>query len=223
MLVCIPDVLSPGEVKRVREWMDAAEFVDGKTTAGFRAKRVKKNEQVGRNLPERDEIDKIVLDGLRNNREFDRVVMPRKIQKPLLSRYKVDMEYGLHVDDALMGKDGQFRTDVSVTVFLNQPYDYEGGELEIHSPFGIDGHRAPAGAAIVYPSSTLHRVTPVTKGERLAAVTWVQSKIRDPFQREVLHDLDRVRRKLSDTQKDAEETDLAFKTYANLLRIWADN
>ncbi len=223
MLVCIPDVLSPGEVKRVREWMDAAEFVDGKTTAGFRAKRVKKNEQVGRNLPERDEIDKIVLDGLKNSKEFNRVVMPRKTQKPLLSRYKVGMEYGLHVDDALMGSDGQFRTDVSVTVFLNQPYDYEGGELEIHSPFGIEGHRAPAGAAIVYPSSTLHRVTPVTKGERLAAVTWVQSKVRDPFHREMLHDLDRIRRRLSDTHKDADETDLAFKTYANLLRAWADS
>ena len=222
MLVCIPDVLSPANVKRVREWMDAAEFVDGKTTAGFRAKRVKKNEQVGRNLPEREEIDKIVLDGLKNSAEFNRVVMPRKTQKPLLSRYKVGMEYGLHVDDALMGADGQFRTDVSVTVFLNQPYDYEGGELEIHSPFGIEGHRAPAGSAIVYPSSTLHRVTPVTKGQRLAAVTWVQSKVRDPFQREILHDLDLIRRKLSDTQKDAAETDLAFKTYANLLRVWAE-
>ena len=223
MLVCIPDVLSPGEVKRVREWMQAAEFVDGRTTAGFRAKRVKKNEQVGRNLPERDEIDKVVLDGLRNNAEFGRVVMPRKIQRPLLSRYKPGMEYGLHVDDALMGSEGQFRTDVSVTVFLNQPYDYDGGELEIHSPFGVETVKCPAGSAITYPSSTLHRVTPVTRGERLAAVTWVQSKIRDPFQREVLHDIDRVRRKLSQLDKDAEETDLAFKTYANLLRSWSDS
>ncbi len=223
MLVCIPDVLSPNQVKHVRDWMDAAEFVDGKTTAGFRAKRVKKNEQVGRNLPERSDIDRIVLDGLKASKEFNRVVMPRKTQRPLLSRYKVGMEYGLHVDDALMGKEGEFRTDVSVTVFLNQPYDYEGGELEIHSPFGIEGHKAPAGSAIVYPSSTLHRVTPVTKGERLAAVTWVQSKIRDPFQREILHDLDLIRRKLADSHKDAEETDLAFKTYANLQRVWLDN
>ena len=223
MLVCIPDVLSPSQVKHVRDWMDAADFVDGKTTAGFRAKRVKKNEQVGRNLPERSDIDKIVLDGLKASREFNRVVMPRKIQRPLLSRYKVGMEYGLHVDDALMGAEGEFRTDVSVTVFLNQPYDYEGGELEIHSPFGIEGHKAPAGSAIVYPSSTLHRVTPVTKGERLAAVTWVQSKIRDPFQREILHDLDLIRRKLADSHKDAEETDLAFKIYANLQRVWLDS
>ena len=223
MLACIPDVLSPSEVKHIREWMNAADFVDGRTTDGFRAKRVKKNEQIGRNLPERDEIDQMVLDGLRNSTEFNRFVMPRKIQNPLLSRYKEGMEYGLHVDDALMGASGQFRTDVSVTVFLNQPYDYEGGELEIHSPFGIDGHKAPAGCAIVYPSSTLHRVTPVTRGERLAAVTWVQSKIRDPFQRETLHDLDRIRRRLADSEKDAEETDLAFKVYANLMRVWADN
>lgn len=223
MLVCVPDVLSPAEVKRVREWMDAADFIDGKKTAGFRARRVKNNEQVGRNLPEREEIDKIVLDGLRNSREFQRVVTPRKTQKPLLSRYRVGMEYGLHVDDALMGSEGQFRTDVSVTVFLNQPYDYEGGELEIHSPFGIETVKCPAGSAITYPSSTLHRVTPVTKGERLAAVTWVQSKIRDPLRREVLHDLDLIRRKLADAHKDAEETDLAFKTYANLLRLWVED
>ena len=223
MLVCIPNVLEPSQVKRVREWMDAAEFIDGRTTAGFRAKRVKNNEQVGRNLPEREEIDRIVLDGLARNAEFKRVVMPRKTQRPLLSRYREGMEYGLHVDDALMGQDGQFRTDVSVTVFLNQPYDYDGGELEIHSPFGIETVKGPAGSAITYPSSTLHRVTPVTRGERLAAVTWVQSRIRDPQKREILHDLDLVRRRLSDTQKDAEETDLAFKTYANLLRIWAEN
>ena len=222
MLVCIPDVLSPAEVKRVREWMDAADFVDGRTTAGFRAKRVKKNEQVGRNLPERDEIDTLILDALWKNTEFGRVVIPGKIQKPLLSRYREGMEYGLHVDDPLMGARKQFRTDVSVTVFLNQPYDYDGGELEIHSPFGIETVKCPAGSAITYPSATLHRVTPVTRGERVAAVTWVQSRVRDPFQREVLHDLDRVRRKLADTHKDAEETDIAFKTYANLMRAWSD-
>ena len=222
MLVCIPNVLSPQEVKRVRDWMDAAEFVDGRQTAGFRAKRVKNNEQVGRNLPERDEIDQIVLDGLANSAEFNRVVLPRKTQRPLLSRYRDGMEYGLHVDDALMGKAGQFRTDVSVTVFLNQPYDYDGGELEIHSPFGVETLKAPAGSAITYPSSTLHRVTPVTSGERLAAVTWVQSKVRDPQRREILHDLDKVRRKLAETHKDAVETDLAFKTFANLLRTWSD-
>jgi len=222
MLVCIPDVLSPEEVTTVRDWMAASEFVDGRTTAGFRAKRVKKNEQVGRNVPDRDKIDAIVLNGLKKNAEFQRVVMPRHIQRPLLSRYKPGMEYGLHVDDALMGTDGAWRTDVSVTVFVNQPYDYEGGELEIHSPFGIESMKFPAGSAITYPSSTLHRVTPVTKGERLAAVTWVQSKIRDPFQREVLHDLDRIRRKLSKDSPESEETDLAFKVHANLLRCWAD-
>lgn len=222
MLICVPDILTPDEVVRVRDWMNAAEFVDGKKTAGFRAKRVKNNEQAGRNLPERDEMNRIILDGLKRSAEFNRVVLPRKIQNPLLSRYTPGMEYGLHVDDALMGAGGQYRTDVSVTVFLNQPYDYEGGELEIHSPFGIETLKCPAGSAITYPSSTLHRVTPVTKGQRLAAVTWVQSKIRDPFQREVLHDLDSIRRRLSKISPDAEETDLAFKTHTNLLRAWSD-
>lgn len=222
MLICIPNVLGANELKRIRDWMAEAEFVDGKATAGFRAKRVKNNEQAARTDNDREEIDKIILDALRRHEEFGRVTMPRKIQRPLLSRYKPGMEYGLHVDDALMGSNGQFRTDVSVTVFINQPYDYEGGELEIHSPFGIETVKCPAGSAITYPSSTLHRVVPLTKGERMVAVTWIQSNVRDPHHREILHDLHRVRRKLAKSHESAEETDLAFKTYANLLRLWSD-
>ena len=221
MLECVPDVLTPEQVDQLRSAMNAAEFVDGKTTAGFRAKRVKNNEQLGRNLPNREEMDRVVIDGLRKNADFQRVAMPRIIQRPLFSRYREGMEYGLHVDDATMGANS-VRTDVSVTVFLSQPWDYEGGELEMHSPFGIEQVKYPAGSAVVYPSSTLHRVLPVTRGERLAAVTWVQSKIRDAARRELLADLDRVRRRLSEATPDAGETDLAFKIYANLLRMWVE-
>lgn len=221
MLECVPDILTPAEVDTLRTAMRSAGFVDGRTTAGFRAKRVKKNEQLGHNLPDRDAMNRIVLDGLRNNAAFQRAAMPRTIQKPLFSRYREGMEYGLHVDDATMGPDAM-RTDVSVTVFLSQPWDYEGGELEIHSPFGIEQVKYPAGAAVVYPSSTLHRVLPVTKGERLAAVTWVQSKIRDAGRREMIGDLDRVRRRLTEIDPESEETDLAFKCHANLLRLWIE-
>ena len=194
-------------------------FVDGRATAGFRAKRVKENEQLNPAAPSRDTL---VIDGLRRNAEFQRIVLPRTIQKPLFNRYRTDMTYGWHVDDALMGPHEQWRTDVSVTVFLNQPDEYEGGELEIDSAFGLQTVKLPAGAAVVYPSSTLHRVTPVTEGERLAAVTWVQSKVRDPGHREILADLDRVRHRMSELDPDGAETDIAFKTYANLLRRWAD-
>lgn len=221
MLECVPEVLTPAEVERAVAVMTASDFVDGKKTAGFRAKRVKKNEQLGRNTPSREEIDKLIIGSLRKNSLFQRLAMPRTINTPLFSRYREGMEYGLHVDDATMGTNAM-RTDVSVTVFLNSGHHYEGGELEIQSPFGVQHVKLPAGSAVVYPSSTLHRVLPVTKGERLAAVTWVQSKVRDPLKREMLYDLDRVRRKLSELDPDGEEADLAFKTHANLTRIWLD-
>ncbi len=219
MLECIPDVLTPAEVKAALSGMSEDVFVDGATTAGFRAKRVKRNEQLGRNAPSREETDRLIVGALRKNRIFQRVALPRTIKAPLFSRYREGMAYGLHVDDATMGKNAM-RTDVSVTVFLNAPDRYDGGELEIRSPFGVQQVKLPAGAAVVYPSSTLHQVRPVTRGERLAAVTWVESKVRDPVRREILMDVDQVRRKLHESCPDSDEADLAFKTYANLMRMW---
>jgi PKHD-type hydroxylase len=132
------------------------------------------------------------------------------------------MDYGLHVDDAIMGRGDRVRSDLSVTVFLSNTEDYAGGELEMASPYGPQEVKLPAGSAVVYPSSTLHRVKPVTEGERLAAVTWVQSYVADPARREILYDVDKVRRRLMNAEPDAEETDIAFKVYANLLRMWSD-
>ena len=222
MLECIPDILTFEELRDIRKVMSAANFMDGAKTAGFRAKRVKKNEQLGRDANQRDEINKTVIAGLRRSKDFNRFVQPAIIQTPLFSRYRAGMEYGLHVDDARMGTHGKFRTDVSVTVFLNQPNEYEGGELEMETGFGTHPIKLPAGAAVVYPSSTLHRVLPVAGGERLAAVTWVQSHVRRPDHRELLTDVDKIRRKLSELDPDGAEADLAFKTYANLLREWSD-
>ena len=230
MLVCIADVLSLNQLKKIRAAMNDGSFLDGKKTAGFRAKRVKNNEQLGRDHPQRDEIDKLVTEALYGNAEFQRCVLPQSIQRPLFSRYREGMAYGLHVDDALMGgrsaqsngKGGKWRTDVSVTLFLNQPTDYSGGELEFESSFGPQSVKLPAGWAVTYPSSTLHRVAPVTRGERLAAVTWAQSHVREADRRELLHDLDKIRLKLDELAPGAAETNLAFKTYANLLRRWSE-
>lgn len=221
MLECIPDILSPSQIKTIQAAVREADFVDGATTAGFRAKRVKKNEQLGRNLPSRDEIDKLVLDGLRANPVFQQFAHPLRIRKPLISRYREGMEYGLHVDDAIMGG-GAFRSDISLTLFLNQPMEYEGGELELLTGYGPTEVKLPAGAAVVYPSGALHRVKPVTGGERLAAVTWVQSRVRDAAAREVLFDLHRARRRMAELDPDGEETDLLYKSHANLLRRWAE-
>lgn len=222
MLVTIDDVLDWPQVKQLRDAMAGGEFVDGQKTAGFRAKRVKHNEQLSPKAEIRKEIDGMVVNALRRNAEFQRIAIPRSIQRPLFSRYGIGMNYGMHVDDALMGKDTKIRSDLSVTVFISSPDDYEGGELEMSSPYGPQEVKLMAGAAVVYPSSTLHRVKPVTAGERLAAVTWVQSYVADPTRREVLYDLDKVRRRLGEVDPDGSETDLAFKTFANLLRMWSD-
>jgi PKHD-type hydroxylase len=222
MLSTIDHVLDWPQVKALRKALAEGEFIDGQKTAGFRAKRVKHNEQLKPMTGLRKEVDAIVVDALRRSAEFQRVAIPRTIRRPLFSRYSVGMNYGLHVDDALMGKPNKIRSDLSVTLFLSQPDDYDGGELEMNSPFGLQEVKLPAGCAVVYPSSTLHRVKPVTAGERLAAVTWVQSFVADPARREILYDIDRVRRRLGELDPDGSATDLAFKTYANLLRMWSD-
>lgn len=222
MLVTIDNVLDLPSVQHLRKAMAEGDFVDGQKTAGFRARRVKHNEQLSPEGGIRKEMDAMVVDSLRRNVDFQRCALPRAIQRPLFSRYSPGMDYGLHVDDALMGRGNRIRSDISVTVYLSNPDEYEGGELEMRSPFGPQEVKLPAGSAVIYPSSTLHRVKPVTAGERLAAVTWVQSFVADPAKREVIADLDRVRRRLGELDPDGAETDLAFKSYTNLLRMWSD-
>ena len=221
MMEAIPGILGPDAVARIVSVMGRAGFADGKASAGYRAGRVKNNEQMEEGDDSRREIDLLVIDGLRNNGLFQRVVLPRIIIPPLFSRYRPGMEYGLHVDAPVMGGN-TVRTDVSVTVFLSEPRDYDGGELEIRTSYGMQRVKLPAGAAVVYPSSTMHRVMPVTRGERLAAVTWVQSLVRDPVRRELLYDLDRVSRRMAQVDADSPEADLAFGIHANLTRLWMD-
>ncbi len=222
MLTCIPDILDWTEIKKIRAAVAESEFQDGKKTAGYRAKRVKHNLQMDRSSEAAKAVKAIILTGLRRNPTFQRVALPKTIRPPLISRYREGMNYGLHVDDAMMGGSPKERTDISVTVFLSDPGDYDGGETVMNSPFGEQEIKLPAGAAVVYPSSTLHRVAPVTRGERLAAVTWLQSYVRDPAKREILHDIYQMREKLAKLHPDEEEADLAFKTYANLLRMWSE-
>ena len=222
MLATIDNVLDLPALKTIRKAMEAGNFDDGQKTAGFRAKRVKHNEQLSPKDESRKEIDTLLLDSLWRNGQFHRVAFPRIINRPLFSRYGTGMNYGLHVDDAFMGGRQKMRSDLSVTVFVSAPDEYDGGELEMASPFGPQEVKLPAGSAVVYPSSTLHRVKPVTEGIRLAAVTWVQSYVADPAKREILYDIDRVRRRLSELDPDSAETDLAFKSHANLLRMWSD-
>ncbi len=223
MIVCIPNVLTAEEIAKLREEAAKIPFVPGSVTAGKRAKRVKNNEEISQKSEERKPLYEIVIGALLRSREFNRAAQPKRILAPLISRYRPGMAYGQHIDNSLMGPpNARARCDVSVTVFIGDMAEYEGGELVIHSPFGVQEVKLPAGWAVVYPSSTLHEVAEVTRGERLVAVTWIQSLLRDERQREIVAHLARIREKLDATAPDAPETDLAHQTYDNLLRMWTE-
>jgi PKHD-type hydroxylase len=223
MLSILKDVLPSSEAAEIRGQVAAFEFEDGRSTAGFRAKRVKFNEQLKRNQPDANEIKSRIMTALGKHPDFRTATFAKTVRPLMISRYKPGMSYGLHVDDPLMGKEKKERTDLALTLFLSEPQDYQGGELRFHSPWGAHEVKLPAGSAVVYPASTLHRVLPITSGERIAAVTWVESFLRDPAQREIMAELDRIRRFLHEKDPDSEASHLAFKTFANLMRMWAQN
>lgn len=219
----IANVLKPEEIAKLNEIFDRSDsFVDGRKTAGRRAARVKHNEQLDAEAEDLTEAQSLILTALNRNPVFRRLALPKRIAPPLISRYGVGMSYGLHVDDAMMGR-GAMRSDISITVFLSPPDQYVGGELVIHSGGSAATLvKGEAGAAVIYAANSLHRVAEVTGGERRVAVTWCQSLIRGAEQRAILADLATVRDLLFSTAPDAEETDAAARSYSNLLRLWAD-
>ncbi|MBE9118188.1 Fe2+-dependent dioxygenase [Lusitaniella coriacea LEGE 07157] len=222
MIAIIDDVLAPEELQEILTHFDRADFVDGKKTAGWHAKLVKNNMQLPSKATSTQELRKQVKEALIRNKLFQALVQPKIVHSLLFSRYEVGMSYGTHVDNAFMGKGEFWRSDISFTLFLCEPEGYEGGELVIEASDGDRAYKLPSGSALVYPSSTLHRVNPVTAGVRFAAVGWVQSLVRDPDKREILFDLDTTRRSLFAKGGKTIEFDLISKSYANLLRQWAD-
>lgn len=222
MILNIPGVFKPEELKRVRQAVENSEYGDGRKTAGPRAAPVKHNEQMEKESPGGDQIRKAVIQALHRNGTFKRATYPKLIQSPLISRYVPGMAYGRHIDDALMGRQKKVRTDVSVTIFLSDPAEYDGGELIIYNNEEQQKYKLPAGSAAVYPSGALHRVAEVTRGVRFAAVTWVESFIRDPYKRQILFDLDRGNRWATKQSPDAYEVALLNKAHSNLVRMWSD-
>ncbi|BCW90322.1 PKHD-type hydroxylase [Alphaproteobacteria bacterium SO-S41] len=218
MILGLDGILTAAEVAAIRARLAGGSFQDGKTTAGWHAKLVKENAQLAKDDPLADAIRVDVDAALRRNAIFAAAVQPKLIQL-LINRYGEGQSYGAHVDDAFMN--GR-RTDVALTVFLSDPADYDGGELVIDGPSGEQRIKLPAGAAIVYPATTLHRVEPVTRGARLACVGWVESRIRDAQAREILFDLERARRGLFQSGGKTAEFDLLSKATANLLRRWGE-
>ena len=222
MIVPIANVLTPDQLDQVRALLAAGTYIDGKQTAGWHARLVKNNTQLASGEPAQ-RANEIIREALFKNEVFKAAVRPKTLRPMLFSRYSDGQNYGAHVDDALMGRgDEMLRSDVSMTVFLSDPDGYTGGELVIEGTGGEQPFKLDAGSVIAYPSNTLHYVAPVTAGIREVAVSWAQSLVRDPAQREMLFDLDTARRALFQREGKSREFDLISKTHANLLRRWAE-
>ncbi len=216
------NVLNKKQLQRINALYDTAEFADGKETATGGAKEIKENEQM-KVSEELQEINTIIQDALNNHLSFKSAVLPLRMREVRLSKYSKGMYYGQHMDSPIMGSDeNRMRSDVSVTVFLSSPEAYAGGELMISTSLGEQAFKLNAGDIIAYPSTTLHRVAPVTGGERRVAIMWIQSLVKDPLQRETLFDMDKIRRKLITLAPDSDEVELANKVYTNLVRRWSE-
>jgi PKHD-type hydroxylase len=221
MIVCL-GVLNKGELRAVAAQLKSTRFASGRRTAGWHARAVKRNRQAAP-TPALAKATGTIAQALERNDVFQSAVRPLRLSPVMFSRYESDMEYGPHVDDALMqAADGSpLRSDVSITVFLCDPATYEGGALVIEDSGGERPFKLGAGDAIAYPATSLHRVEPVTKGARLAAVLWAQSVVPEASEREMLFDLDVARRAMFETHGKSREFDLITKTHANLLRRWS--
>ncbi|MEA5595992.1 Fe2+-dependent dioxygenase [Rivularia sp. UHCC 0363] len=222
MILVIENVLTAEELDIITDKLKDAEFVDGKLTAGWFAKTVKNNTQLSGDTDTDRELKTIAIEAIKRNRLFEAAVKPKVIRPIIFSCYSQGMYYGSHTDNAIMGGEKPIRSDVSFTLFLNSPSSYKGGELVIDTSLGEQAFKLEAGSAIVYPSTTLHRVETVETGKRLAAVSWVQSLVREPSQREILFDLDTAKQIMFQKHGKTAEFDLISKTYANLLRKWAE-
>lgn len=220
MQIVIGNVLSAAEVKAVRTALGKARFVDGRATAGFAARRVKNNEQADGADRSLDRIRDLVAERIRANELFNIAVRPKALTPLMFARYSRGKNYGSHVDDALMNG---MRTDVSFTLFLSDPKTYSGGELVLESASGEEGVKLPAGSMVAYPTTALHRVAKVTRGERLVCVGWARSFVRDAAKREILFDLDTARRRIFAAQGASEEYNMVAKSAANLMRMWAED
>lgn len=226
MLITIPDVLSREEVAAVRRIIDAAEWVDGNVTSGAQSALAKTNEQLPEGGAAHRDAGRIVMDALSRSPLFVAAALPLKLFPPLFNRYGPGQAFGDHVDNAIRiqrGSDFRIRSDMSATLFLEDPESYGGGELVIDGLFGAQGVKLPAGHMVLYPSSSLHRVTPVTHGRRIASFMWMQSMIRDDGDRRILFELDRTVQRLAGQLGQGDRSVIELTAvYHNLLRRWAE-
>ena len=225
MMLAIPDVLSADELSRTRALVDRGDWRDGRITAGHQSARVKRNLQLAEECPAGRQAADIVLDALSRSPIFISAALPRAVFPPLFNRYVGGGSFGSHIDSAIRvvrGSGGRVRTDLSATLFLSDPGDYDGGELVVRDSYGQHAARLPAGHMVLYPAGSVHHVTPVTRGDRTACFFWVQSMVRDDAQRSLLFELDGSIQSLTAADPDHPEAVRLTGIYHNLLRLWAE-
>ena len=227
MMISIPDLLDADAVARVRAIIDAAAWIDGNATSGSQSALAKRNEQLPEGSAAAREAGAILLEALGNSPLFFAAALPLKVFPPLFNRYGEGQTFDTHVDNAVRiqrGSDFRLRSDLSITVFLEDPDSYDGGVLVVEDHFGSHQVKLPAGHAVVYPSSSLHHVTPVTRGTRVASFFWLQSMVRDTEARRLLLGLDQSIQRLTGQLGGADRSVIELTgTYHNLLRRWADS
>jgi PKHD-type hydroxylase len=225
MLIAIPDVLTADQVAQARELLDRAEWIDGRVTAGPQSARAKDNLQLAEDNPTARQIGDTILTALQRNALFVSAALPLRVFPPMFNRYQGGQSFGSHVDNAIRqvtGTPHRLRTDLSATLFFANPDEYDGGELLIEDTYGVHSVKLPAGHMVLYPSTSLHSVRPVTRGARVSSFFWIQSMVRDDGQRTLLFDLDTAIQRIARDVPDHPSTVQLTGIYHNLVRRWAD-
>jgi len=225
MLLQVPEVLNAEQVARARQILDQAEWVDGKVTAGHQSARAKDNMQLPEDSPAARELGAMILGALQRNPLFITAALPLQVFPPLFNRYQGGQSFGTHVDNSIRqvpGTPHRIRTDLSATLFLSAPDEYDGGELMVEDTYGVHGVKLPAGHLVLYPSTSLHHVRPVTRGARISSFFWLQSMVRDDAERTLLFDLDAAIQRISHDVPDHPSAVQLTGIYHNLLRRWAE-
>jgi PKHD-type hydroxylase len=225
MLIQVPDVLTAEQVAHGRRLLDAAEWVDGRVTAGHQSAQAKDNVQIPEGHPAAREVGDMILRALQQSPLFVTAALPVHVFPPLFNRYSGGQSFGSHVDNAIRTVPGtahRIRTDLSCTLFFSQPHEYDGGELMIEDTYGVHSVKLPAGSMVLYPSTSLHHVRPVTRGARVSSFFWLQSMVRDDGERTLLFDLDAAIRNLNQIAPQHAAAIQLTGVYHNLLRKWAE-
>lgn len=225
MIIVIPDVLTTDQVAEARKLLDAAEWVDGKVTAGYQSARAKDNQQIPEGHPAARQVGEMIVKALGQNPLFLTAALPLQMFPPLFNRYSGGQSFGTHVDNAIRqvpGTPHRIRTDLSATLFFAPPEEYDGGELVVEDTYGVKSVKLPPGHMVLYPATSLHHVKPVTRGTRLCSFFWIQSMVRDDGQRSLLFDLDLALQRLNHDHPNHPSAVQITGVYHNLLRQWAE-